>query len=84
MIGAVADLTKFLGPHTPVSQMIDKLELVYGTVASFDILMLNVYKLKTGENQWLPAYVTCLEGALSAVQKDHPHMLSQTEIHNNY
>ena len=41
--GAVADLVWYLGPHAPVSDIINKLELVYGTVASFDVLMQNFY-----------------------------------------
>ena len=43
--GATADLIQYLGPQALVAEIINKLELVYGTVASFDILMQNLYKL---------------------------------------
>ena len=39
--GAAADLVQYLGLHAPVSHIINKLELVYGTVASFNIPMQN-------------------------------------------
>ena len=41
--------------------MINKLELVYGTMASFDILMQNFYKLQ-GKMEKVMLYVTQLEG----------------------
>ena len=33
---------QYLGPHAPVSQLVDIPELMYGMVASFDILMQNI------------------------------------------
>ena len=36
---ATADLVQYLGLQSPVSEIINKLELLSGTVASFDILM---------------------------------------------
>ena len=38
---ATADLLQYLGLHAPVSHIINKLELLYGIVASFDVLMQN-------------------------------------------
>ena len=35
----MADLVWYLGPQAPASEMINKLDLIYGTVACFDILM---------------------------------------------
>ena len=62
LLGAMADLVQYLGPHAPVSEIITKLELKYGTVASFDILMQNLYKLQQGKIEKVLAYVTPLEG----------------------
>ena len=36
--GAMADLVQYLGLHAPVSQMIEKLKLVYCVIACFDVL----------------------------------------------
>ena len=46
--GTMADLVQYLGLQALVSEIISKLELVYGTVTSFDILMQNLYKLQQG------------------------------------
>ena len=39
LCSTIADLVLYLGPQAPVSEIINKLELVYDTIASFDILM---------------------------------------------
>ena len=52
-----------------VSEMIKRLELVYGTMASFDILMQNFYKLQQGKTEKLTVHVTQLEGVLNTVHR---------------
>ena len=49
---------------------------MYGTVASFDVLLQNVYRLQQERMERVPAYVTWLEGTLNVFQWEHPHMLS--------
>ena len=78
--GATADLVWYLGLQAPVSDIINKLELIYGTVAFFDILMKNFYKLQQGKTEKVPTDVTHLEGALNAVQKEYPTMLSTGKV----
>ena len=56
--GAMTDLVQCLGPQAPVAEIINKLELVYGTVASFDILMQIFYKLQQGKTETVMLYVT--------------------------
>ena len=53
---AVAYLVWYLGPQVPVSEILNKLALVYGTMASFNILMQNVYKLQQGKTEEVPVY----------------------------
>ena len=48
---AVANLVQYLGPQALVSEIIIMLELIYGTMVSFDILMLNFYKLQQGNRK---------------------------------
>ena len=59
-----------------VSEILNKLELVYGTIASSDILMQKFYKLYQGKMEKVPVYVTQFEGVLNAVQQEYPNMLS--------
>ena len=58
-----------LGLNALVSKIRNKLKLVYGTIASFDVLMQNFYKLQQGRMEKVPVYVTQLEGLLNAVQQ---------------
>ena len=76
----MADLVWYLGLHAPVSGKINKLELMYGTVASFDVLMQNFYKLQWGKIEKVPVYVTQLEGVLNAVQQEYHNMLSAGKV----
>ena len=41
----MADLVLYSGLHAPSLEMINKLELMYGIIASLDVLMQNFYKL---------------------------------------
>ena len=64
----------------PVLHMINKLELTYGIVASFDILMQSFYRLQEAKTERVPVYITHLEGTLRAIWEDHLHMMSVVEI----
>ena len=46
--GAVADMACYMGPTTGVSEILEKLLVIFGTVASFDMLMQNFYKISQG------------------------------------
>ena len=62
------DLVWYLGLHAQVSQNMEKPELEYGTITSFNVLMQNLYKLSHTRTERVPASVTWLEGALNAIQ----------------
>ena len=64
--GAVADIAHYMGPTTGVSNILEKLSVIFGTVASFDVLMQNVYKISQG-NEKVPSFVTQLEGTLNQI-----------------
>ena len=46
--GAVADMACYMGPTASVSKILEKLSVIFGMVASFDILMQNFYKIMQG------------------------------------
>ena len=76
---ATANLVQYLGLQALVAEIINKSELVYGTVASFDFLMQNFYKLQ-GKTEKVTLYVTQLEGTLNVVQQEYLIMLSASEV----
>ena len=41
--GAAADMARYMGPTASVSIILQKLTVIFGTVASFDVLMQNFY-----------------------------------------
>ena len=77
LYGVAADLVSYLGSQAPVSEIIDKLELVCSTMASFDILMQNVYKLLQGKTKkWQYIYIPIVGGTecgLAGIPYDVQH-----------
>ena len=43
--GAVTDMAQYMGPIAGISDILEKLLVIFGTVASFDVLMQNFIKL---------------------------------------
>ena len=43
--GAVADMARYMGPTASVSNILQKLTVIFGRVASFDVLLQNLYKV---------------------------------------
>ena len=49
--GAAADMAHYMGPTAGVSDILEKLSVIFGTVASFDVLMQNFYKILQGNEK---------------------------------
>ena len=77
--GAVADMAHYMGPTTGVSDILEKLSVIFGTVASFDVLMQNFYKISQG-NEKVPSFVTRLEGTLNQIQIKCPGRIADHEV----
>ena len=60
--GAIADMAHYMGPTARVSEIC----IIFGTVASFDVLMQNFYKISQG-NEKVPSFATQLEGTLNQI-----------------
>ena len=65
--GAMADMAHYMGRTAGVSEILEKLSIIFGTVASFDILMQNFYKISQGHEK-VPSFVTQLEGTLNQIR----------------
>ena len=64
--GAAADMACYMGPTAGVSDILEKLSVIFGTVASFDVLMQNFYKISQG-NEKVPSFAMWLEGTLNQI-----------------
>ena len=60
--GAAADMAWYMGPTASVSDILEKRLVIFGTIASFDMLMQNFYKITQGSNEKVPSFATRLEG----------------------
>ena len=56
--GAAADMAQYMGPTAGVSDSLEKLSVIFGTVASFDMLMQNFYKIMQGSRKNVPSFTT--------------------------
>ena len=77
--GAAADMAHYTGPTTGVSEILDKLSVIFGTVASFDVLMQNFYKISQG-NEKVPSIATTLEGTLNQIRIKCPGRIANHEV----
>ena len=77
--GAAADMACYMGPTAGVSDILEKLSVIFGTVASFDVLMQNFYKISQG-NEKVPSFVTWLEGTLNQIRIKCPGRIADHEV----
>ena len=77
--GAVADMARYMGPTAGVSEILEKLSVIFGTIVSFDILMQNFYKISQG-NEKVPLFDTRLEGTLNQIRIKCPSRIANHEV----
>ena len=78
--GAVADMAWYMGPTTTVPHILQKLTIIFSTMASFDILMQNVYKVTQGNHEKVPSFAPRLEGTLNKIRLQCPRRMSELEV----
>ena len=74
------DMACYMGPTAGVSKILEKLSVIFVTVASFDILMQNFYKIMQGGNEKVPSFVTRLEGTLYQIRIKCPGRIANHEV----
>ena len=77
--GAAVDMTRYMGPTTSVDHILQKLSVICGTVASFDVLMQNFYKVTQGNNKKVPSFAMRFEGTLNQIQLQCPRRIMDLE-----
>ena len=78
--GAVAVMAWYMGPITSVAHILQKLTIIFGTVASFDVLMQNFYKVTQGNHEKVPSFATRLEGTLNQIRLLCPGRVTDLEV----
>ena len=67
----------YMGPTASVSEILEKLLVIFRRVVSFDVLMQNFYKITQGGNEKVPSFVTKIGRHLEPNQNKMPWMDSQ-------
>ena len=70
--GAVADIARYVGPIVSIDHIRQKHSVIFGMVASFDVLIQNFHKVTQGNNEKVPSFATRLEGTLIPIQLQCP------------
>ena len=69
-----------MGPTTSVAHILQKLTVIFGTVASFDMLMQNFYKVTQSNREKVPSFATRLEGSLNQIRLQCPGGIMDQEV----
>ena len=78
--GAVEDMTHYMGPTTSVAHILQKLTVIFGTVASFNVLMQKFYIVTQGNHKKVPSFSTRLEGTLNQIRLQCPRRVTDLEV----
>ena len=73
-------MAKYMGPTVSVSIILQKLTIIFDTVASFNVLMQNFYKITQGNHKKVPLFTTRLEGTLNQIRPKCPGRIADCEV----
>ena len=76
----MADKAQYVGPTASVSKILQKLTVIFGTVASFNVLMQNFYKVTQGNHEKVPSFTTRLEGTLNQIWLKCPRRIADHKV----
>ena len=73
-------MAQYMGTTASVSEIFQKSMVIFGTVASFDVLMQNFYKVTQGNHERVPSIATRLEGTLNQIRLKCPGMIADCKV----
>ena len=73
-------MAKYMGPTASMAHILQKLTIIFGTVASFDILMQNFYKVTQSNHEKVPSFTTRLEGTLNQIRLQCPGRITDHKV----
>ena len=65
--GAAVDMARYMDPTSSMA-ILQKVTIIFGTVALFDVLMQNFYKITQSNHEMLPSFATRLEETLNQIR----------------
>ena len=73
-------MAQYMGPTTSVAHILQKLTIIFGTVASFNVLMQNLYKVMQDNHKKVPSFAIRLEGTLNQIRLQCPGRMTDLEV----
>ena len=70
----------YMGPTAGISKILEKLSVIFGRVASFNMLMQIFYKIMQGGNEKMPSFMTRLEGTLNQIRIRCPGRVANCKV----
>ena len=69
-----------MGPSASMAHILRKLAIIFSTIASFNVLMQNFYKVTWGNHEKVPSFATRLEGTLNQIRFQCPRRMAELEV----
>ena len=73
-------MARYVGPTASVAHILQKLTIIFGIAASFDVLMQNFYKVTQNKHEKVPSFSTRLEGTLNQIWLQCPRRITDQEV----
>ena len=77
---AAADMARYMGPITSIAHILQILTVIFGTVASFDILLQSYYKVTQSNHEKVPSFAMRLEGNINQIQLQCPGRIMNQKV----
>ena len=74
------DMAWYMGLTASVAHILWKLSVIFSTVASFDVLMQNFYKVTQSNNGKVHSFTMRLEGTLNEIRLQCPGRMMDLEV----
>ena len=78
--GAAVDMAQYMGSTTSMAHILQKLTIIFGIVASFDVLMQNFYKVTQDNHEKVPSSATRMEEAFSQTRLQCLRRVTDLEV----
>ena len=77
--GQAADMVRYLGPTAGVDEMLSKLDVIFGRVATLDTMMQKFYQMVQNKNEGIPMFATRIEGTFNDIKQVYPGRFTEYE-----
>ena len=78
--GAAADMARYMSPTTSVAHILQKVMVIFGTVALLDVLIQNFYNVTHSNHEKVPFFAMRLEGTLNQIRLQCPGRIMDWEV----